>query len=123
MTEQLAFDEVRRQCAAVDDHERSTFALALVPDGSGRELFARAGLARDQDRRVARREPLEAGENGSHGHRGANQIAKAIVDHDLDRALLPKRGDADLGVAEANEGLIVEVDPLNPPRVQEGAVG
>src|SRR5205814_333850 len=43
--EQLALQQLRRNCAAVDHDERTVAARALAMNGLGRGLFAGAGLA------------------------------------------------------------------------------
>src|SRR5262249_3383944 len=50
--EKLALHERLGQSSAVDDEERTRRALALAVQGARDELFSRAALARDEDRRA-----------------------------------------------------------------------
>jgi hypothetical protein len=50
MTEDLVLSQVVRKGAAFHRNRRKALPPAQVMDGSGTELFASAGLSREQDR-------------------------------------------------------------------------
>ena len=59
MPEQLAFDEVFRERAAVDRHERGLGPMTQIMNAAGDQLLARAGFAEDQDGGVGGGNPLD----------------------------------------------------------------
>ncbi|MDD5390202.1 MAG: hypothetical protein PHD37_12700 [Gallionellaceae bacterium] len=64
MAEQFTFDDVFRQGAAIDRHERMARARPQVINGARRQLLAGAGLALDQDRGVDLGDALYPGDCG-----------------------------------------------------------
>ena len=59
VAEQLALQDVLAQGGAVERHERLVLARAVLMDGLGDQLLARAGVALDQHAGVGRGDPLE----------------------------------------------------------------
>ncbi len=59
--EQLTFEQRRRGGSAVEDDERAARARRCLVHGFGGDVFARAGLAFDEQRRVRLRDRLELG--------------------------------------------------------------
>ena len=55
VTEELVFEQVLGNRAAVDRHERPGLAWTAVVHGVRKELLAGARLAKNQDRRLGRR--------------------------------------------------------------------
>ena len=51
-TEEFAFEKSRSNRPTIDSHERLLFTAAVLVDHAGEDLFARAGLAFNQNRRV-----------------------------------------------------------------------
>src|SRR5664280_3557930 len=64
--EQLGFDDLARDGPAVEGHERAPPARRVVMERVRDELFARAGLADDEDGRLRRRDHAEAREKLLH---------------------------------------------------------
>ena len=56
MAEQLGFEQVARDRAAIDRDERLARAAALGVDGAGDDFLAAAGRAGEEDGGVARRD-------------------------------------------------------------------
>ena len=79
VTEQLALQELRRHRAAVDDQERLVLARAAEVDRLGRHLLAGAGLALEQDGRVAGGGLAEHVEHHLHRRRAPDHPAEPIV--------------------------------------------
>src|SRR5262249_53723836 len=63
VSEQLALEQAGRERRAVGLHERVRSARAAGVDGTGDQLFARAGLAENEDRGVGRRDQIELREH------------------------------------------------------------
>ena len=71
---------LRRHRAAVDDHERLVAARAAAVDRLGGDLLAGAGLALEQDGRVAGRRLAEHVEHRLHRRRAPDHAAEALFD-------------------------------------------
>ena len=56
MAEQFTFQQAFTQCTAVDADKRAAAPAAQTMDRTGDQLFANAGLAQNQYRRVAARD-------------------------------------------------------------------
>ena len=78
MAEQFAFDQIFRQCAAVDRHERHFGPQALIVHRPGDQFLARAGFAEDQHGRVGRRNLGDQPADLLHFLRIADQIRRAF---------------------------------------------
>ena len=84
MAEQLRFQQVLRDGAAVDGDEGLLGARRPPVQLARDQLLARAGLARDQHRNVRGRHLLHLAEDVLHDLRGAEDLAEA---HALDPLL------------------------------------
>ena len=65
--------ELRRDARAVEDHERTLRARALVVNGARHDLLARTGGSLDENGELGLRDPREPREDGSHPAAGASQ--------------------------------------------------
>ena len=79
VAEELGFEQVVRERAAEERHERAVGARAVVVEAAGDELLARAGLALDEDRDVGVEDAVERLEEGVHGRRAADHLAEAVA--------------------------------------------
>src|SRR5262245_44917497 len=73
VAEQLAFDQRRRKCPAIDWHERHVRSLAHLVDGPGNDVLARARFALDEYRCVRRSDRRDQSLYRLHGRRFADQ--------------------------------------------------
>ena len=89
MTEQLAVDDICRNCLAVDSDQRALGAQARGVDGVGEGFLAGAGLADDQDRQAIARGLGGDRQSGSEIGRGADQL----LERQLRQQLLGHRGE------------------------------
>ena len=100
VTEQLAFDELARDGAAIDGDEGSGAAARAV-QAFGGELFARAGLALDENREVGGGDSFEQREDLAHRSAGAEHAAEASARRDLLLDRLGERLEAHGRLADA----------------------
>ena len=96
VAEQLAFDQVRGDGAAVHGQERFLAAAAQGVDGQGDHVLAGAGLAGDQDAGVGAGHAADQVVDGLHGRRRADQRSEApqlaqLASQRSDLALHPQR--------------------------------
>ena len=77
VAEDLAFDQVARDGGAVDRDERPCRARAALVKQVGDNLLAAARRAGDQDRRIRRREPVDAVTHRGDGCADADQRGEA----------------------------------------------
>ena len=99
--EKLALDQVRRDRAAVDRHERLLAPARQGMDRLGGRLLAAAALARDHDRRIRARDSRDDRARLAHGVRDAHhrpEMAGLVQG-------LPQGGVAVLGGASGPEAL------------------
>ena len=122
VAEQLGLDEVRRDRAAVDDDERAVGARARVVDGGGGAFLAGAGLALDEDGGVARGDLLELREHLAHGGAVADQGAERGAVGVDDLGALGVDVDANVGVAEGEDGAAADGGVGERDAAHEGAV-
>ena len=79
MSEQLGLDQLARKSGAVDLDERALLPLAVLVNGAGDELFARAVLAVNQHARVGRRDRFDQMEELAHLVAARDDVRKARV--------------------------------------------
>src|SRR5262249_38625577 len=79
VTEELAFQEVAWDCGAVHDDEGTVATSALRVERLGEDLFARTGLALEEDGRVTLGGALERAEGASHREGAADGEAEAML--------------------------------------------
>src|SRR4030042_5065434 len=78
MAKQVALEKVGREAPAVDDDEGKMTAVAVLMDGPGDQLLARAALALDQDRGAGRgRRPAQV-EDFLHRLALADEVVKPV---------------------------------------------
>ncbi len=77
VTEELAFDECRRERGAVDAHEVVPLPPAVCVNGPREQFFARSRFAEQQDRAVGWRNLLQASQCDVQRQTGADDIVKA----------------------------------------------
>src|SRR5262245_32371624 len=83
MTEQLALHQASRDCATVHLHERTVFAKASVMYRPRNELFTRAGLAQDEDRRINARYLFDLAQHFRQRRAAANNFVKVMLGADF----------------------------------------
>ena len=86
--EQLRFEQVLRDGAAVDDDERPLGAVGAHVDLACDQLLAGAGLAVDQHRHVGGRDFADLAEHLLHVFAGADDLAEAFLFHCLAQGLV-----------------------------------
>jgi hypothetical protein len=86
VAEELALDQVVGDGGAVDGDERLGGPVAVLPDRAGDQLLARAALARDHDRDVARRHLADDLEDLLHDRRRADDALLVVLG--VDRRLV-----------------------------------
>lgn len=74
VTEQFGFDEILRDCAAVNRYERLTRSIAREVNGARRHLFARSRFACDKDGAPARGDKMNDTCDSVHRGTCANQM-------------------------------------------------
>ena len=79
MAEQLGFEQLLRDGAAVDGHERLARARAGAVDGAGQQLLAGAAFARDQHARIGGRHQAGLGQHIGHGLAAADDLFAPTV--------------------------------------------
>jgi hypothetical protein len=79
VAEQLALDQVVADRAAVNDHEGRAGPPALLVNAAGQDVFAGAGLALEQHRRVGGGDVLEHAEQRAHRQAGAQRFAELAL--------------------------------------------
>src|SRR4029079_5162095 len=77
MTEQLRFQQRFRQCCATYLDERMLATGAVLMKGIGDQLFSRAALAQDQDRRIGPRHGFDLVQDAAHLGVGAENDVEA----------------------------------------------
>ncbi|EXI73721.1 MAG: hypothetical protein AW07_02407 [Candidatus Accumulibacter sp. SK-11] len=77
MPEKFRLQQVLRQGSTVETHVGAACPWRVVVDGVGDQLFARTGLAADQDRRRPLGHHADLVEDAHHGRRMANEVAEA----------------------------------------------
>ena len=77
--EQRGFEKIRRQVAGVHGHERAIFALRVRVNGACHQLFARAALTLDENRRAARRRLDDEIEHAPHGAAPTDDVVEVVV--------------------------------------------
>ena len=83
VAEEVAFEQVGRERAAVDDDEREGGPVGVLVDGPGDELLARPALALDEDRAPGRGGGLDELEDLLHGLAPADDVAEAELPLEL----------------------------------------
>jgi hypothetical protein len=83
MAEQLGLEQRVGKDAQVDRYERFAVARAAVVDRAGDQLLAGASLAEEQDRRVARRDRVEAVHQPTHDRRATDDLFGRIQPREL----------------------------------------
>ena len=77
--EQRGFEKIGRQVAGVHGHERAIFALRVRVNGACHQLFARAALTLDENRRAARRRLDDEIEHAPHGAAPTDDVVEVVV--------------------------------------------
>jgi hypothetical protein len=108
VAEQLGLEQVRRDRAAVDDHERAVAARALEMQRLGGELLAGAALALEEHGGVGRRGGLEEREGGAHRDRRAAQQAETVAWRQRDLDVTGADAEAKAGPADRELGAVAE---------------
>ncbi len=93
MPEELALEQVLRNGGAVESDERLFGPRALVVQGLGDELLARAALTGHQHRRLERRHHADRPEDLLHARRVADDVVRTVATPDFPAQVL------ELGVA------------------------
>src|SRR5690606_22718098 len=78
VAEQLAFDQVVADRAAIDDDERLVAPWPLVVNGARDDILAGAGLALKEHGRVRRRDPLEHSEDRAHRQAVSQRVPELV---------------------------------------------
>ncbi len=110
VTEQLALDERRRHCRAVEHDERPLGARAARVDGLGADLLAGAGLAVDQDGAVRRGRARQQREDLTHRQRAPDQAPEAIAVGRRQRLTALAGEELQLRVTDADHGAGADED-------------
>ena len=87
VAEQLGLEQRVGEGGAVDRDERFAVARAAVVERAGDQLLAGAGLAEEQDRRVARRDRVEAVHHPAHDGRATDDLFGRIQARELQARL------------------------------------
>jgi hypothetical protein len=121
--EQLALDERGWDGAAVDDHERPAGALAALVEHLRHERLAGAGLALEQQRRLAGRDALEHGEHAPHERARAEEAPELLGGGERLHQLLGGDLDRERGATDLHPRARPQVRRLDAYAVDERAVG
>jgi len=78
MSEELAFQQIERDCRAAQRYERASPAPAYIVNGAGNHLFARACLSENQNRGIGWRHALYPREDEFKGSAVANDLFKLV---------------------------------------------
>ena len=103
VSEELAFDQRCRKRRQVQAHERPIAARAEVVDGAREHLFARAGLATNQDRGIGRRHGFDGPQHALERRALADDAAEIVVQPNLGLEVLLLLGEM---VLQAHDFLI-----------------
>ena len=79
MSEQFGFQQIFRQRAAIDRHERRQLSTAVKMQRARDKFFARAAFAQDQAGAVGVRDAFDHSENVLHLRRSADDLAELII--------------------------------------------
>jgi hypothetical protein len=123
VAEQLALDQVLRDRAAVEHHERPGRARRVLVQRLGDQLLADAGLAADEHGGVALGQLLQAGEHLAHDDAAPDESgeAQARRERHLDR--LAERLEAHPRGADRQHRPGRDIDVVDAQPAHEGAVG
>ena len=122
VAEQLALDQVRRDRAAIEHHERALLARRVIVQRLGDQLLADAGLARDEHGGIALRELLEPREHLAHLDRAADHRAEAVGIRELDLDGVPERVELQSRATERDLRPGLDIDVVDPQPRDVGPV-
>ena len=77
VSEQFRLDQALDEGAAIDGEERAVLSIRMIVDVAGRHFLAGAGLADDDEARIARRQAFEVGPDGCRAWVGKNHRRRA----------------------------------------------
>ena len=123
VTEQFALDQRLRNRTAVEDDERLVRSLAHLVDRARHDLFARPGLALDDDGGARRSDLLQNPEDLPHLHTPAHDVAERFRRRRTYGDLFVDRLKADLVVADAEDLTGRKKNFANTNPVHERSIG
>jgi hypothetical protein len=122
MAKELALEEVGWDGPAVDRHERPSAAPRERVHRLRDHLLARAGLALEEHRRLARGDPLDRRVHAAHLDAPADELTEFRAVADLDERGLVVHLDAERACSDAHEGPAGQVDVAHANAVDERTV-